>query len=691
MKPKAYFFTILAALAFMTGCYDDDKAWDAISGHEERIRSLENWQKTTTSNIEALRVLSGDKEHITGVTPILHGDIAVGYAITFKNHAPVSIYHGATGPQGEPGETGITPDISIARGEDGNWYWTLNGAPLTDGEDKPVPVNPQDGKPGSAVPAPMVKTGQQLTDSGATPTEGNPPAWTPGAVYLSTDGGTTWRQVSGPKGANGKPTFVSVDTESDPNSVVFTLAGGTTLTVPRYKPITIDFTYNPTGNPEAEYLPVNLSEACLPFPAGNGDYYINYTLSAPEIDEKDIRVSVYCAYRSDWKAVIDRTNKSIRITPDGTPGSRELLQITATDNNGHSSLYMLELKHYFDGYDGSSKEQAFTISCVQELDSLAKSVNTGNERDKYFRMDNNINLGGKKRMPIGRKTGTTPTNPFSGNFDGSGFCIRGLKINTDEDYAGLFGAVENGNIENLTLISPEIETSGKQCGAFAGYCENGTIKNCYVKDGKCTAKTVAGGLTGEARNTTIYNCHVKRTVITTRSGQAGGLAGYISLSDIKQTITNCSASDCSLTAAQEICGGLTGTFEALNQTELTMTYCYATGTITSNGKAGALIGNTITSGDEKINITCCYSACTIDDKRDASPRLIGYQSTENNALYKACYYITAQTAETPIPGLTYQPAFSKAMIDAMNKSAYQSSQTMPFQADGSLKTENWKK
>lgn len=238
MKPKAYFFIILAALAFAAGCYDDDKAWDAISGHEQRIRSLENWQKTTTGNIEALRILSGDKEYITGLTPIIHGDIAVGYTITFKNHAPVTIYNGRRGEQGTAGAPGSTPDISIARGEDGNWYWTLNGKPLTDAIGKPIRANALDGSDGPDTDAilPELRNGAQLIAAGIPPSAGNLTAWTPDAVYLSTDEGTTWTKVSGKDGSDGSdtaPLFTDIDT-SNPLYIIFTLADGSRFSVPCY-------------------------------------------------------------------------------------------------------------------------------------------------------------------------------------------------------------------------------------------------------------------------------------------------------------------------------------------------------------------------------------------------------------------------------------------------------------------------
>lgn len=733
MGTKQHFLLLIFTTLVLAGCYDDDKVWDALDDQQLRIEALESWQKATTSNIEALRVLSGEKECITGVNPIIFGGKTVGYTIIFSSHDPVSIYHGTTGSQGsqgadgEAGVAGTTPDIGITRGEDGNWYWTLNGQLLTDTDGNPMRANPQDGQdgsdgkpgtdgqpgtpgqdgndgqPGADAPAPQVKTGSQLIAAGVPPIEGNPPAWNPQAIYLSVDGGIIWTQVSGSDGADGKPIFESVDNESNPDYIIFTLSDGTTtLRLPRDKApsLSLNFTYRPSNEQTAKDISIDLNEAILPFPAQKTGYYIHYTVSATGIEEKNIRISAYVDKNTNWDAKVNREEKSILITPSGTAGSRSSLHVTATDNNGHSCKYQFVLKHYFDGYDGSDESKAFTISCVQELDNLSKMVNAGDDNSgKYFRMDNDINLRGIDWTPIGKKTENTTglliSYPFEGNFDGGGYCIRGLKVNMNGEPAGLFAKVEGGKIENLTLISPEIKTTVEQCGALIGYCVDGTIKNCYVKDGNCTANKVVGGLIGEVRNTTLNNCHVKGTKITANGKNAsdskvGGLVGYIGVVDKQVFIKYCSASNCSLTASQGECGGLIGTFRVINSLELEFMFCYTTGTITSNGKVGALIGNAVRTKGEKINIKGCYAKCTLNNESDASLKFIGYLNNELDFTYETCFLITGSAPDTLPSGITYQAELDKTVMDALNLLAKKMSVTTPFHDDGSLKAEEWK-
>ncbi len=250
---------IALTLLLLSGCYNDDKLWDAVNEQEQRIAALETWQKVVNGNIEALQRLVNENDYITTVTPVTLNGETVGYTIAFKTQPPITIYNGAKGDKGEQGEKGeqgdsgtasIMPTISLTQGEDGNWYWTLNGTLMTDTQGNPIRANGQDGKdgtdgkdgqdgndgkPGQSAPTPQLKTGQELTNDGISGT------WTADAVYLSVDDGRTWTKVSGDPGSaegsgtGGDTMFKSVTTSDDKNMVTFTLTDGTTIQVPTWQ------------------------------------------------------------------------------------------------------------------------------------------------------------------------------------------------------------------------------------------------------------------------------------------------------------------------------------------------------------------------------------------------------------------------------------------------------------------------
>ncbi len=243
MKATKTLTFLLAALT-MTACsYDDSELRNQINQNTERIAALEAWQAETNTNIQSLQTLLNTTDYITAVTPIVENGVEVGYTISFLNSPAITIYHGKNGDKGDKGENGITPQIGVTQGGDGNWYWTLNSELMTDEQGNPIRANGETGATGASAPAPQLATGANLTNV-TTDTQGN--AIAPEAIYLSVDDGRNWTRVSGEKGeqgdrGQGQSLFSSVDLETDPTSVIFTLADGTTFSVFRYLDIKLVF------------------------------------------------------------------------------------------------------------------------------------------------------------------------------------------------------------------------------------------------------------------------------------------------------------------------------------------------------------------------------------------------------------------------------------------------------------------
>ena len=259
---KTLTLLLLAALTLAACKYDDSALWEQVNQNTEelaaqaaRIAALEAWQAETNTNIEALQTLLSTTDYITAVTPVVKDGVEVGFTISFLNTPAITIYHGT---KGDKGDTGDTPQIGAAQAEDGNWYWTLNGEPLTDADGNPIQANGtqgEQGEPGSdgddgiSAPLPQLATGTKLTAQGiTTDTQNN--AIEPDAIYLSVDGGQTWTRVSGEDGEKGDTGdtgpkgdsfFESVDT-TNADYVIFKLANnGGTFQVPRYTGIGLTF------------------------------------------------------------------------------------------------------------------------------------------------------------------------------------------------------------------------------------------------------------------------------------------------------------------------------------------------------------------------------------------------------------------------------------------------------------------
>ena len=123
--------------------------------------------------------------------------------------------------------------------------------------------------------------------------------------------------------------------------------------------------------------------------------------------------------------------------------------------------------------------------------------------------------------PIGKDGGTA----YTGAFDGCGYKITGLKIEGSLTCAGLFGYLDGGTVENLTLDGVSITQSSDpidSAGGIAGYSAGGKAINCSVA-GEISGDEV-GGIFGAAGGTTVKNCSNASTV---NGDCAGGIVGSI--------------------------------------------------------------------------------------------------------------------------------------------------------------------
>jgi lysophospholipase L1-like esterase len=142
----------------------------------------------------------------------------------------------------------------------------------------------------------------------------------------------------------------------------------------------------------------------------------------------------------------------------------------------------------FAGGDGTANNP-YLIKTAQQLD------NVRNYLDQHFKLAANIDLSSfdaednKGWSPIGNDE-----QAFTGFFDGNRNIISGLTIKRpDEHFVGLFGAVSNGVIQNVSLEN--VQVSGhSQVGALAGSL-HGKIEKSYTT-GSVTGLEMVGGLVG---------------------------------------------------------------------------------------------------------------------------------------------------------------------------------------------------
>ena len=192
-----------------TSCYDDSALRESIEDLDSRVKTLETLCTEMNSNINALaelvNALSGN-DYIVSVTPIMENGVEVGYQIIMKSTKVINLYHGKDGKDGVDGTNGTngtngtdgqTPVIGAEVGENGVYYWTLNGEFVTDAEGNKIPLT---------AAAPQVKVEDEK--------------W-----YVSYDEGKTWIEL-------GPAVTVGIkDVEYTDDVLILTMNDGTKINV----------------------------------------------------------------------------------------------------------------------------------------------------------------------------------------------------------------------------------------------------------------------------------------------------------------------------------------------------------------------------------------------------------------------------------------------------------------------------
>ena len=169
--------------------------------------------------------------------------------------------------------------------------------------------------------------------------------------------------------------------------------------------------------------------------------------------------------------------------------------------------------------------------------------------DGSYELTAPIDLTGKTLQPIGGSEAT----PFLGTFNGGGYAISNLTIESDASSVGLFAYVSSsGRVVNVVLEDVSITASSAgSTGAIAGACA-GTIENCSVT-GTVIGNAYTAGLVGRLHGGTVQNCLVDAAV----SGKNGG--GLIGGTNYGGPITSKNETDGSVIRNNLVLGTVTGT------------------------------------------------------------------------------------------------------------------------------------
>lgn len=174
--------------------------------------------------------------------------------------------------------------------------------------------------------------------------------------------------------------------------------------------------------------------------------------------------------------------------------------------NGYASMYISGVWNRIIsqgasvvGWTGTGTlSDPYLIGSIADLQLLAEKVSFGlSYKGSYFRQTYDITFKDSAAAtwkPIGGYNEiSNETFVFEGIFDGNGYIIKDLVINSHENYSGIFG-YNNGVIQNVTLEKSNIQ-GGNYVGGITAY-NTGSIINCVNTSQISGTGSYIGGIVG---------------------------------------------------------------------------------------------------------------------------------------------------------------------------------------------------
>jgi len=278
-------------------------------------------------------------------------------------------------------------------------------------------------------------------------------------------------------------------------------------------------------------------------------------------------------------------------------------------------------------YDSAS---TFTVNDEEDFAQFAYLVNAGTDHKtfegKTVKLAADLDLSAHKWTPIGNDSDLT----FKGVFNGGGHTVSGMYINCSPEhtfYAGLFGFLNNGTVQNLNVSGSVSVKVAEEQNAYVGGVvgENSgasqarsTVENCYYNgsitvEGSPNTTIYAGGIVGWNYSYSIVTSCCHSGSITAKSPSTTYVGGIVGYNKSNSTVTNCCHNG-SVSVKDSNSNAYAGGVVACNESS-TVSNCYGCGNIKAaaeSGNACAIAGGVVgtnnkeSEGSSSSTVTNCY-------------------------------------------------------------------------------------
>lgn len=310
----------------------------------------------------------------------------------------------------------------------------------------------------------------------------------------------------------------------------------------------------------------------------------------------------------------------------------------------------------------------YQIATAENLAWFANAVNNGTSTiNAVLVADIQLNSSGSTAnewTPIG-----TSDNPFEGTFDGAGYTISGLYINSTEDDIGLFGKIVNtadeGKTESVapefivqkkTILIKNLRVTGatvtghQNVGGIIGNSNGAGIKDCYFEGSVTGTYNSVGAIVGLADAETVVNqCQSSGTVVGKQ--RTGGIAGYAASNTV---ISKC-YSNANVEGTRNV-GGIVGTLSGSS-----LVGCFFRGNVKADNRVGGLVGYSAVS-----TIRGAYAIGGVDSAGADKGGAVGIVFGGDSASVFYCYEMSQCDGPVGI-GRTMDELYTANFVKELNK------------------------
>ena len=259
----------------------------------------------------------------------------------------------------------------------------------------------------------------------------------------------------------------------------------------------------------------------------------------------------------------------------------------------------------------------------------------------------------------------TLNKDFCGVFNGDGYAVCGIYINTRNAIQGLFGTNRHSVIANLGVAESYIYANSYWVGGVVG-CNYGTVTNCYNTGSVVASGDYVGGVVGFSDGT-VTDCYNVGSV--TGKENVGGVVGYNGYGT--SAVTDCYNTgrvngnrnvggvigfNCSSITECYNTGNITGSNGVggvIGGSSSSITDCYNTGSVTGRYHVGGVVGSVVRKDGSNSHVTDCYNEGSITGDES-----VGGVAGYNLGTVTDCYNISIVNGNERVGGVVgYNDSF----------------------------------